>query len=147
METIYEFLHEWAYVLLLICIVVLFIYGIGQLRASKSKLKDEDLSVSDKPEDDTSDEKTEEVFAEEVIKVEEPALMPSRCFYEKKLAYSQTDIVLREFPDLLPKSEEQMDALRKEWKTLGGKAKMTLEEKVRYEAIGHILLVFEPSRK
>lgn len=147
METIYQFLHEWALLGLLLCVIVLAIFGIRQVRSRKSELKDEDFPVSDEPEDDTSDEKAEEVFAEEVIKVEEPALMPSRRFYEKKLAYSQTDVVLREFPDLLPKSEEQMDALRKEWKILGGKAKMTLEEKVRYEAIGHILTVFVARRK
>ena len=79
METIYQFLHEWAYALLLICVVVLLVWGIWQIRANKSKLKDEEFPVSDEPEDDTSEGKTEEeVFEEEVIKVEEPPLMPSR---------------------------------------------------------------------
>ena len=146
METIYQFLHEWALLGLLLCVIVLAIFGIRQVRSRKSELKDEDFPVSDEPEDDTSDEKAEEVFAEEVIKVEEPALMPSRRFYEKKLAYSQTDVVLREFPDLLPKSEEQLEIFRKEWKTLGGKAQMTSTERVRYAAIGHILTVFEPRK-
>ncbi len=146
METIYQFLHEWAYALLLICVVVLLVWGIWQIRANKSKLKDEEFPVSDEPLDDSSERQTEEVFKEEVIKVEKPPLMPSRRLYRKKISYSQTDIVLREFPDLLPKSEEQLEVFRKEWKTLGGKVQMTLEEKTRYAAIGHILTVFEAKK-
>lgn len=145
METIYSFLHEWAYALLLICVVVLFVWGIWQIRANKSKLKDEDFPVSDEPEDDMP-ETEEEVFEEEVIKVEEPPLMKSRRFYAKK-TYSQTDAVLRGFKDLLPKNEKQLENFRKEWKTLGGKAQMTHSEKTRYAAIGHILTVFEARRK
>lgn len=146
METIYSFLHEWAYALLLICIVVLVIFGVYQIRSRKSELKDEDFPVSDEPEDDASKEQTEEVFAEEVAKVEEPPLMQSRCFYQKQALPLPTDMILREFPDLLPKSEEQLEIFRKEWKTLGGKVQMTLEEKTRYAAIGHILTVFEPRK-
>ena len=143
METIYQFLHEWAYVLLFICIVVLVIWGIWQIRANKSELKDEEFPVSDEPEADTSEGQAEEVFAAEVAKKEECPLLPPRRLYLKEALPSQTDIVLREFPDLLAKDEEQLESFRKEWKTLGGKAKMTLEEKVRYAALGHILTVFE----
>ncbi len=146
METIYQFLHEWAFVGLLICIIVLVIWGIWQIRANKSKLKDEEFPVSDEPEDDASKEQTEEVFAEEVAKVEEPPLMQSRCFYQKQALPSPTDMILREFPDLAPQSEEQLEIFRKEWKTLGGKAQMTHSEKTRYAAIGHILTVFEPRK-
>ena len=146
METIYQFLHEWAFIGLLICIVVLVIWGIWQIRANKSKLQDEEFPVSDEPEADTSEGQTEEVFAEKVVKVEEPPLMPLRRFYQKQALPSPTDMILREFPDLLPDSEEQLETFRKEWKTLGGKAQMTFSEKVRYAAIGHILTVFEPRK-
>lgn len=147
METIYQFLHEWAVVLLLICIFVLVIFGIRQVRSRKSELKDEEFPVSDEPLDDTKESVSEENIADEKVAEEERPLLAQRRFYIKEALPSQTDIVLREFPDLLPESEEQLEILRKEWKTLGGKAKMTLEEKTRYAAIGHILTVFEARRK
>lgn len=146
METIYQFLHEWALLGLLLCVIVLAIFGIRQVRSRKSELKDEDFPVSDEPEDEASEGQTEEVLTEEVIKVQERPLLPQRRLYIKEALPSQTDTVLQEFPDLLPESEEQLEIFRKEWKTLGGKAQMTSTERVRYAAIGHILTVFEPRK-
>ena len=146
METIYQFLCEGILLVLLICIVVLVAWGIVIMRIHKVSFSED--SVGDEPQEENSEKKVEaKVFAENVTKIEKSVLLSPRCLYIKAALPSQTDVILREFPDLLPESNEQLEILRKEWKKLGGKIKMTFSEKVRYAAIGHILTVFEARRK
>ena len=126
-------------VLLLSVLVVFVVWGIIRLKVNKATLADDDFSE----EVPTSDNNHDDPF--EVGDSGECLLPPKR--WGKYSATSQTDAVLQAFPEFLPKDAVHLADLRKEWKTLGGKAQMTLEEKTRYAAIGHVLTVFEARKE
>lgn len=158
METIVNFLHEWAIPGLLLCILILLIIGIRQHRVNNAVSADEEDNESSGEgelplaEESPADEETGNAEAEQVAAAaenaevrQEPAecLLPPRRF-GRYTAVSPTDVVLTAFPDLLPGDADGVEKLRKEFKTLGGKSaeKMTSSERTRYAALAHVLTLY-----
>ncbi len=114
METIVNFLHEWAIPGLLLCILILVIIGIRQHRVNNSANEEDNESSGEGglplAEESPADEETGNAEAEQVAAAaenaevrQEPAecLLPPRRF-GRYTAVSPTDVVLTAFPDLLP---------------------------------------------
>ena len=154
METIVNFLHEWAIPGLLLCILILVIIGIRQHRVNNSANEEDNESSGEGElplaEESPADEETGNAEAEQVAAAAENAevrqaecLLPLRRF-GRYTAVSPTDVVLTAFPDLLPGDADGVEKLRKEFKTLGGKSaeKMTSSERTRYAALAHVLTLY-----
>ena len=151
METIVNFLHEWAIPGLLLCILILVIIGIRQHRVNNAVSADEEDNESSGEgelplaEESPADEETGNAEAEQVAAAAENAEVrqePRR--FGRYTAVSPTDVVLTAFPDLLPGDADGVEKLRKEFKTLGGKSaeKMTSSERTRYAALAHVLTLY-----
>ena len=153
METIVNFLHEWAIPGLLLCILILVI---RQHRVNNSANEEDNESSGEGElplaEESPADEETGNAEAEQAAAAaenaevrQEPAecLLPPRRF-GRYTAVSPTDVVLTAFPDLLPGDADGVEKLRKEFKTLGGKSaeKMTSSERTRYAALAHVLTLY-----
>ena len=157
METIVNFLHEWAIPGLLLCILILVIIGIRQHRVNNSANEEDNESSGEGElplaEESPADEETGNAEAEQVAAAAErlqaltcklsECLLPPRRF-GRYTAVLPTDVVLTAFPDLLPGDADGVEKLRKEFKTLGGKSaeKMTSSERTRYAALAHVLTLY-----
>jgi len=160
METIVNFLHEWAIPGLLLCILILVIIGIRQHRVNNAVSADEEDNESSGEgelplaEESPADEETGNAEAEQVAAAaenaevrQEPAecLLPPRRF-GRYTAVSPTDVVFDRFsPILLPGDADGVEKLRKEFKTLGRTnrlKKMTSSERTRYAALAHVLTLY-----
>ena len=151
METIVNFLHEWAIPGLLLCILILVIIGIRQHRVNNAVSADEEDNESSGEgelplaEESPADAEQVAAAAENAEVRQEPTecLLPPRRF-GRYTAVSPTDVVLTAFPDLLPGDADGVEKLRKEFKTLGGKSaeKMTSSERTRYAALAHVLTLY-----
>ena len=146
METIVNFLHEWAIPGLLLCILILVIIGIRQHRVNNSANEEDNESSGEGElplaEESPADEETGNAEAEQVAAAAENAEVLRR--FGRYTAVSPTDVVLTAFPDLLPGDADGVEKLRKEFKTLGGKSaeKMTSSERTRYAALAHVLTLY-----
>ena len=147
METIVNFLHEWAIPGLLLCILILVIIGIRQHRVNNSANEEDNESSGEGElplaEESPADEETGNAEAEQVAAAAENAEVrqePAECLLPPR----PTDVVLTAFPDLLPGDADGVEKLRKEFKTLGGKSaeKMTSSERTRYAALAHVLTLY-----
>ena len=155
METIVNFLHEWAIPGLLLCILILVIIGIRQHRVNNSANEEDNESSGEGElplaEESPADEETGNAEAEQAAAAAENAEVrqePAECLLPRRFgrytAVSPTDVVLTAFPDLLPGDADGVEKLRKEFKTLGGKSaeKMTSSERTRYAALAHVLTLY-----
>lgn len=151
METIVNFLHEWAIPGLLLCILILVIIGIRQHRVNNSANEEDNESSGEGElplaEESPADEETGNAEAEQAAAAaenaevrQEPAecLLPPRRF-GRYTAVSPTDVVLTAFPDLLPGDADGVEKLRKEFKSA---EKMTSSERTRYAALAHVLTLY-----
>lgn len=163
MEAIYDFLHEWADELFIMCFWAVILLALFSRRTDflKEESDSENEEASENEVAEAEAEPVEEAQTESdveilgvanqddvvdvvpIVSVSEVRNLPPRHF-GKYTATSQTDAVLAAYSELLPNGYEELEKLRKEFKTLGGKSatEMTQPERTRYAVLAHILTVF-----